>query len=372
MIEIVPVTTSQELKVFVEFPFQLYQKSPFWVPPLIKDEIETLDAKKNPVFQNATAHYFIAKKDGKLAGRVAVIINHVEVEELHKKKVRFGWFDAIDDLGVTKALMDQVFKIGREHQLEYAEGPVGFSNMEKAGILTKGFDEMNTMITWYHYPYYAEHFEKLGFEKQATWVEYRIKDPQEIKDKVRKFSKLVKERYGLSVIRFKNKKEILPYVDAMFGLLNNTYNTLQTFVPIQQYQIDYYKKKYFGFLTPDYITCIQDQSGKLIAFSVVMPSFSKALKKANGKLMPLGWYHIIKAQRKNDTAAFYLIGIDPEYQGKGVTAIIFEEMQELFKAKGIREVETNPELIENKAVQQLWKDYNPVQHKERSTFRKIL
>lgn len=372
MIEVLQLTTKRELKQFVTFPFRLYKDCPYWVPPLIKDEMETLDAGKNPVFKNAEAQYFIAFKDGQAAGRIAVIINKLEIHELEKKKVRFGWFDVVDDIEVTKALLEKVYETGRAHDLEYAEGPVGFSNMEKAGILTQGFEELNTMITWYHYPYYAKHFAKLGFEKQATWVEYRLSIPDEIKDKVQKFSSIIKRRYGLSVIRFKNKKEILPYVDDMFGLLNNTYNTLQTFVPIQQYQIDYYKEKYFSFVHPDYITCIKDADGKLIAFSVVMPSFSKALKKANGRLFPFGWNHILKAQKKNDTAAFYLIGIDPEYQGKGVTAIIFEEMQHLFNAKGIKKVETNPELIENTAVQLLWKDYDPVQHKERSTFRKTI
>ncbi|MBW2938016.1 GNAT family N-acetyltransferase [Aureisphaera sp. CAU 1614] len=372
MIEILPVTNQTQLKQFVTFPFQLYKNNPYWVPPLIKDELETLDKSKNPVFKNAEANYFLAKKDGNIVGRIAVIINHLEVNEIGKKKVRFGWFDVIDDIKVTEALLDKVFEIGRAHNLEYAEGPVGFSNMEKAGILTKGFDEMNTMITWYHHPYYAAHFEKLGFKKQATWVEFKLSIPESIKDKVAKFSSIVRERYGLSVIRFKNKKEILPYVDEMFDLLNKTYNTLQTFVPIQQYQIDYYKEKYFNFIHPDYITCIKDKEGKLIAFSIVMPSFTKALKKANGSLFPFGWYHLWQAQRKNDRAAFYLIGIDPKYQGKGVTAIIFEEMQYLFNSKGIDKVETNPELKENTAVQQLWKDYDPIQHKERSTFRKNL
>ena len=234
------------------------------------------------------------------------------------------------------------------------------------------FKELNTMITWYHYPYYAKHMETLGYEKQATWVEFRIREHLNVKEKIRKFSKLIKERYNLHVVRFSNKKDILPYVDAMFGLLNSTYNTLQTFVPIQDYQIAYYKTKYFNFIHPDYITCIEDNSGKLIAFSVVMPSFSRALQKANGRLFPLGWWHILRAQKRNNTAAFYLIGIDPEYQGKGVTAIIFHEMQELFRVKGIQEVETNPELIENTAVQALWKDYNPQQHKARSTYRKAL
>lgn len=372
MITVKQVTSKKELNTFVRFPFTLYSDCKYWVPPLIKDEVETLTQEKNPVFKNADASYFLAYKDGKVAGRIAVIINHLEINELGKKKVRFGWLDMIDDLDVTKALLEEVIAIGKQHKLEYIEGPVGFSNMEKAGILTQGFEELNTMITWYHYPYYAEHMAKLGFKKQATWVEFKLTIPKEGREKVKKFSKIVKQRYKLEVIRFKNKKEILPYVDEMFGLLNNTYNSLQTFVPIQQYQIDYYKEKYFGFIHPDYITCIKDENGKLIAFSVVMPSFSKALKKANGRLFPLGWYHILQAQKKNSTAAFYLIGIDPEYQGKGVTAIIFDEMQELFNAKGISQVETNPELEENTAVQLLWKDYNPVKHKERSTFRKDL
>lgn len=370
MIEILEVTNRKELKKFVSFPFQLYKDCKHWVPPLIKDEIETLDKTKNPVFQNAEANYFLAYKEGKIVGRIAVIINHLEIDELKKKKIRFGWFDVIDDVNVTKALLEKVYEAGRKHKLEYAEGPVGFSNMEKAGILTKGFEEMNTMITWYHFPYYATHFEQLNFEKQATWVEFRLTIPPQAFEKVKKFSRIIRQRYELSVIRFKNKKEILPYVDEMFGLLNNTYNTLQTFVPVQQYQIDYYKEKYFTFIHPDYITCIKDKNDKLIAFSVVMPSFSKALKKANGRIFPFGWWYILRAQKKAETAAFYLIGIDPEYQGKGVTAIVFEEMQYLFNSKGIEIVETNPELKENTAVQLLWKDYSPIQHKERSTFRK--
>ncbi len=372
MISVREISTKKELKAFVTFPFELYKDCEHWVPPLIKDEMETLDKTKNPVFKNAEAWYYLAYKNNKIVGRIAVILNHLEVKEQQKKKIRFGWIDMIDDLEVTKALLQKVEEKGKEHALEYMEGPVGFSNMEKAGILTRGYSEKNTMITWYHYPYYAEHFKKLGFEKQATWVEYKMKIPESIMEKVATFSALVKKRYSLSVIRFKNKKEILPYVDSMFDLLNKTYNSLQTFVPIQQYQIDYYKEKYFGFIHPDYITCIKDGSGKLIAFSIVMPSFSKALKKANGRLFPLGWKYILDAQRKNDTAAFYLIGIDPEYQGKGVTAIIFEEMQHLFNKKGIQTVETNPELKENTAVQLLWKDYNPEQHKERSTFKKSL
>ena len=372
MIEVRKIESKKDIKKFVQFQMDLYKDNKFFVPPIIKDELAIFDPNKNQVFKNADCWMFLAYQDNRIVGRVAALINHIEIKEQKKPKMRFGWLDMIDDIEVTKALLEKVYEIGRSHKLEYAEGPVGFSNMEKAGVLTKGFDELNTMITWYHYPYYAKHFEQLGFEKQATWVEYRLSIPKEAFEKVKKFSRIIRERYELKVVRFKNKKEILPFVDDMFDLLNKTYNSLQTFVPLQQYQIDNYKKKYFSFINPDYITCINDKNGKLIAFSVVMPSFSKALKKANGKLMPIGWIHILKAQKKNENAAFYLIGIDPEYQGKGVTAIIFEEMQNLFNSKGIHTVETNPELIENTAVQLLWKDYSPVQHKERSTFRKSL
>ena len=287
MIEVKEIKTKKEILQFVKFPFSLYKNCKYWVPPLTKDELETLDKTNNPVFKNADAIYYLAFKNNKIVGRIAAIINHIEVNEQNKKKIRFGWLDMVDDIEVTKALLQKVYAVGKQHSLEYAEGPVGFSNMEKAGILTFGFEELNTMITWYQYPYYAEHLKKLGFQKQATWVEFRLLNPSEHLPKVKRFSNLIKEKYNLEVVRFKKKKNILPYVDDMFGLLNKTYNTLQTFVPIQQYQIDHYKDKYFNFINPEYITCIMDKNKKLIAFSIVMPSFSKALKKANGSLFPI-------------------------------------------------------------------------------------
>lgn len=370
MIEIKEISSKNDLKKFIRFPFDLYKNCPHWVPPLIKSEMESLNPGKNPAFKNAEGWFYLAYRKDEIVGRIGVMINHLEVSQLQKRKIRFGWLDMIDDIKVTEALLEKAFEKGRELEMEYIEGPMGFNNMEKAGVLTKGFDEMNTMITWYHYPYYQEHLKTLGFEKQATWVEYKMDVPPSIFERVTRFSNLVKERHNLQVVPIKSKKEILVLVDEMFELLNQTYSGLQTYVPLQIEQKEYYKKKYISFLNPDYIICIKDRAGKLIAFSIVMPSFSKALKKANGKLFPFGWKYVLDAQKKNDTAAFYLIGIAPFYQGKGVTAIIFEEMLNMFISKGIKTVETNPELIENKAVQSLWKDYDPVQHKERSTFMK--
>lgn len=379
MITLKEMKTAGELKQFVKFPFSLYKNEPYWAPPIINDELESMDSTKNPVFKNAEARYFLAfakAKNGneKIVGRICTIINHIEIKEQGKPKMRFGWFDVIDDIEVTKTLLAKVSEIGKQNSLEYMEGPVGFSNMEKAGILIQGYEHLNTMITWYNYPYYKEHFEKLGFEKAAEWVEFKIQiDPPEKQNpKVAKFANIITKRYKLEPVDFRKIEDVIPYVNDMFSLLNKTYNTLSTFVPIQQYQIDHYKEKYIKFINPKFIKCIQDENGKLVAFSIIMPSFSKALKKANGRLFPFGFYHLLKAKNNNDTAAFYLIGIDPEYQNKGVTAVIFQKMQELFNEEGITKVETNPELEENKAIQQLWKNYTHELHKRRRTYRKDL
>jgi GNAT superfamily N-acetyltransferase len=372
MITVVEAVSKRSLKKFVAFPFALYKNCEQWVPPIIKDELATLDRNKNAVFQNAEAKFFIAYKNGDIVGRIAAIINWVEVNDQKKNKVRFGWFDVIDDPNVTAALLEKVKDFGSANGMTYMEGPVGFSNLDKAGMLVDGFEELNTMITLYNYPYYSKHLEMFDFKKQAEWVEYKITLTHELNPKVVRFSKLISEKFQLKTLRFTSSKQIIPYIDEMFDLLNKTYSSLQTYVPIQQYQIDHYKNKYINFIHPEFVNCIQDSNGKLIAFAITMPSFSKALKKVNGKLFPFGFRHILKAQKKNDSACFYLIGIAPEYQGKGVTSLIFLEMAKTFKKMGIDHLETNPELEENKAVQALWNDYNPVLHKRRRTYKKTI
>ena len=364
--------TQEELHAFVKFPFTLYKDNPYWVPPLIKDEIETIDPNLNPVYQNADARLFLAYYKEKVVGRIAAIVNWIEVNEIKKSKVRFGWFDTIDNIEVTKLLIDKVIEFGQKHNLKSIEGPLGFSNLDKAGLLIEGFKERNTLITLYNHPYYVEHLKKLDFNEAARWVEYEIKidDFESSPEKVKRFSKLIMERYNLTLLNFKNRSEILPYVDQMFNLLDKTYNSLQTYIPIQDYQIENYKKRFLKFVNPDFIKCIIDNEGKLICFSITMPSFTKALKSINGKLTFLNSYHILKAMYFNDRASFYLIGIRPDYQNKGIPAIIFNEMQKLFNKQKITIVETNPELEENTAIQKLWKNYEHRLHKRRATFNK--
>ena len=364
--------TKAEYLAFVKFPYSLYKENPNWVPPLINDEIETIDPDLNPVYQNANASFFLAYQGEKIVGRIAAIVNWIEIKEIKKSKVRFGWFDVIDNINVTKSLIDCVIKFGKDHNLESIEGPLGFSNLDKAGLLIKGYEEQNTMITLYNHPYYSEHLEKLGFNEAAKWVEYEIKidDFESSPEKVKRFSKLIMKRYNLTLLNFKNRKAIIPYVDQMFELLDKTYNKLQSYVPIQDYQIENYKKRFLKFINPDFIKCIIDQQGKLICFSITMPSFTEALKKVNGKLTLFNSIHILKAMYFNKRASFYLIGVRPDYQNKGITAIIFNEMQKLFNKQNINIVETNPELEENTAIQKLWKNYEHRLHKRRATFSK--
>ena len=370
MIEIIEVKKKSELKAFVDFQFKLYEKSPFWVPPIKNEELFFLNKETNPAFKTSDVSLFLAYRGRKIVGRVAAIVNWIEVNKLKKNKVRFGWFDVVDDFEVSKVLIEKVKEFGKSRKMDFIEGPVGFSNMDKAGMLVMGYDKMNTIITNYNYPYYPAHMEKLKMKKLAQWIEFEIKIPdfKNSPEKVRKFGKLIIEKYNLKVLHFKKNIEIEPYVNEMFQLIEKTYSNLQTFVPIQKYQINYYKEKYLKYAHPEYIKCVSDQSNKLIGFVIIMPSFTKALKRANGKLLPFGIFHLLKAKYFNNRASFYLIGVDPEYQNKGVIAILINEIQKLFNKKGITDVETNPELEENTSIHQLWKNYKHNLHKKRATF----
>ena len=371
-ISIKRITTNKDYVAFVKFPFELYNNNPFWVPPIINEEVETIDRKINPVYQNSSARFFLAYKKGVIVGRIAAIVNWIEIKEIKKNKVRFGWFDVIDDIAVSKLLLEQVIYFGKKHKLDHIEGPVGFSNLDKAGLLIKGFEEPSTMITIYNYPYYATHLKELGFSLLAQWVEYEIKiaNFEDSPEKVKRFSSVIMKRFNLKVLDFKNKKEIIPYIDQMFNLLDETYNKLQTFVPIQNYQIEHYKKRYFKYVHKDFVKCVVDKNNRLIAFTITMPSFTRALQKINGKVTFFNIYNLLKAIWFNNRASFYLIGVHPDYQNKGITAIIFNEIQKTFNKHNITIVETNPELKENTAIQKLWKNYENRQHKRRATFTK--
>ena len=372
MITIVEADSKRRLKDFIKFPFALYKNHPYWVPPLISDELETFDKTKNPAFHSADAHFYLAYRDGKIVGRIAAIINWDEVNGQQKKKVRFGWWDVIDDVAVTQALLEKVYEFGKQHNLEYVEGPMGFSNLDKVGVLTEGFDEIGSMITWYNFPYYAAHLEKLGYVKEKEYLENKFSMQNVSPDFFIKANDLISKRFELRSLNFTSTKDILPYVDKMFDLFNATYSSLSSFVAITEVQKEYFKKKYIGFINPEYIKFIVDKNDNMIAFTIVMPGFSEALQKANGKLFPFGFYHLLKAKKESKDVLFYLIGIDTEYQSKGVTAMIFNEYYKVFKAKGIQNCIRTPELEDNHAIHNMWKHFDPVTFRRRRTYRKDL
>lgn len=372
MITIKEAITKKEMTQFVKFPFSLYKDNKYWVPPIIADELESFDRTKNPAFESAEANFYLAYKNDEIVGRIAAIINWGEVNNQHKKKVRFGWFDVIDDIEVTKALLEKAYELGRKNNLEHIEGPMGFSNLDKVGVLTEGFDQMGTMITWYNHPYFASHLEQLGFVTEKEYVENIFPFKNVKPEFFEKAQTLIKKRYQLTSLTFTKTKDIMPYVDKMFDLFNSSYASLSSFVAITDIQKEYFKKKYISFINPEYIIFVMDKNQNLIAFSIVMPGFSEALQKAKGKLFPFGFYHLLKARKSSKDVVFYLIGVHPEYQNKGVTAIIFNEYYNAFTKKGIINCIRTPELADNLAIHNLWKNFDPKIHCRRKTFIKNL
>lgn len=372
MITIKEAITKKELTDYIKFPFSLYKNNEFWVPPIIADELESFDKAKNPAFENAEAYFYIAYKNNEIVGRIAAIVNWSEVNDQQKKKVRFGWFDVINDIEVTKALLEKVYELGRKNNLEHVEGPMGFSNLDKVGVLTEGFDQLGTMITWYNHPYYAKHFEQLGYVTEKEYIESKFPFENVKPEFFEKANDLVKRRYQLSPLNFKTTKEVMPHVDKMFDLFNASYASLSSFVAISDTQKEYFKKKYISLINPEYIKFVEDKDHNIVAFSIVMPSFSKALQKANGKLFPFGFIHLLKAKKQSKDMIFYLIGVHPDFQNKAVTAIIFNEYYLTFKEKGIVNCFRTPELADNVAIHNLWKHFKPEIHCRRKTFRKDL
>ncbi|HSR60401.1 MAG TPA: hypothetical protein VLL47_06570 [Robiginitalea sp.] len=372
MIQIREARSKKEMKAFVRYPFGLYRKSPYWVPPIVREELNSFDPKINPVFNQAEARFFLATRNGKPVGRVAAIVNWGEVRDQGLKKMRFGWFDFEDDPDVSRALLEKVAEVGREHGLEYMEGPMGFSNLDKVGVLTEGFDHIGTMVTWYNHPYYARHLEKLGFAVEKEYIESKFPASNAHPKFFMRVEGLIRERYGLRPLNFKKIDDLLPWVDQMFDLFNTSYAGLASFVAISEAQKAYMKKKFISFINPEYIKFVLDREDRMIAFAIVMPSYSRALQKAGGRLFPTGFLHLIRARKYNRDAIFYLIGIRPEYQNKGVTAIIFRAYHEVFTKKKVQMCFRTPELADNIAIQQIWKNFDPEIYQRRCTYRKSL
>lgn len=370
MISIEELHGKKALEIFIRFPFELYKGNKYWVPPIIADELDFFDPEINPVFEHAEARYFIAKKDHRIVGRIAAIINRLEINEQGVPKMRFGWFDFIDDYEVSKALLDEVVEIGKKEQLSFIEGPVGFSNMDKVGVLTEGFERIGTMISWYNHEYYENHYKRYGLKAEKKYRESEFLISNVDSKLIEKSSDLIQRRYQLRIKNFTKTSEVLSSADQMFDLFNESYASLPSFVPISERQKDYFKKKYLTFINPEYIKFVFDSDGNMIAFAITMPSFSKALQRANGKLSLWGILNLLWAKRHSKTAILYLIGVHPEFQNKGITALLFAALKKEYDKRGVKIAHRTPELEDNLAIQRLWKDFDPYVTQKRATYKK--
>ncbi len=365
------VNGRSDLRKFINFPLKLYAGCDKFVPSFMFDEKATFIPEKNPAYEYCESKQWLAYKDGKLAGRIAGIINHKYIDRWGKKAARFGWIDFIDDEEVSSALINKVIEWARGYSLEYVHGPLGFTDMDYEGMLIEGFEEMGTLPTIYNYPYYPEHLTKLGFEKEVDWVEFEIKVPEKIPEKAERIAEIVKQKLGIRVFDAKKSKDFIPYGKDLFGMLNNAYKDLFGFVELTDKQIDKYIKQYIGFVVPDYLKILLDKDDRVAGFVIAMPSLTKALQKSKGRLFPTGFIHILKALKKsNRYLDMYLGAIRPDLQGKGADALLMTELTRSAIKNGIITAETSIELETNVLVQSHWKYFENRQHKRRRCFIK--
>lgn len=374
-VTIVKVENNRQLKRFVKFGYELYKECPYYVPELFEDAMNTLRKDRNAAFEFCDADYFLAYKDGVLAGRIAVLVNKVANEKWGQNAARFGWVDFIDDKEVVDALFATAEKWARERGLTELQGPLGFTDLDREGMLIEGFDRLGTMSTIYNYPYYPEHMNRLGFAKDADWVEFLLKIPEKKWEKAERVAAIVERKFGLRALRCKSRSELAKrYGYQLFALVNECYAPLYGFTPLTDKQIDQLIKMYLPVIDLRLISLVVDNDDNLVGMGVSIYSLAEALRKSRGRMLPFGWWHLLKALfvKPPKRLDFLLVAVKPEYQSKGVFALIFNEMLDNFMKLGIVDVESNPELETNHKIQSQWSEFEKEQHKRRRAFKKEL
>ena len=372
-VEIKKVTTKSDLKHFIRFNYEFYKNNPYSVPDLYDDMVNTFSPKKNAAFEFCEADYFLALRDGNIVGRVAAIINKRANETWKKQTVRFGWIDFIDDMEVSTALINTVKAWGKERGMTEIEGPLGFTDMAAEGMLVEGFDQLSTMATIYNYPYYPVHMEKLGLVKSSDWVEMKIYVPDQIPEKHLRISRIISQKYNLHVRKIKSKKEIREtgIAHEIFRLINESYAPLFGFSKMSERQIDQYVNMYVPVLDLRMVSIVENEQNEIVAVGISMASLSRALQKAKGKLLPFGWFYLLKALflKRPKVLDLLLVAVRPDYQGKGVNALLFTDLIPVYKQLGFEYAESNPELELNDKVQNQWQYFKTEQHKRRRCFK---
>ena len=374
-IEIKEVRTRRELRRFVNFPELLYKDNPYYVPPLVFDQMDTLDQKRGAAQEFCDSKLYLAYKDGKLAGRVAAIVNHLANKQWDHKEVRFGWYDFIDDPEVAKALMDKVEEFGRQYGMESVVGPLGFTDFDPEGLLVEGFDRLSTMALIYNHPYYVEYIENMGFTKDADWIEFKIYMPEKLPERIDRLCTLIQERNNVHLRQITRKiiKEE-DYGHKIFKAINECYKNLYNFTVLPDHMADKYLDFYLSILDLRFISVVENEKNELVAFGITMPSIVRALQKCRGKLFPFGWWHVLKSLfwRREEGVEMLLVGVLPEYQNTGINSLVQADMFRKYTQFGVKWAETNAILETNTKNQGQFKDYNPECKKRRRSYIKKL
>lgn len=375
------VSTAKEMRAFVRFNYELYKNCAQAVPDLLEDTLETLDPNCNPAFRFCQAAFFLARRDGRIVGRVAAIINTRANERWGKQDVRFGWIDFIDDLEVSRALLDAVERWGSERGMERMVGPLGFTDLDPEGMLTEGFDQLSTMCTIYNYPYYPQHMVRLGLERETGWVERKVFVPKKEHEanisKYFRVAEMAKQRYGFRIHHFRNKQEIKKggYIQKLLGVINRAYAGLYGYSELDNQQMEWYAKRFMLLLDRHFLTVVENAEGEIIGVGVCIPSMSRAVQKAKAKLFPFGWWYIAKElwfKRKHQILDMLLVGVLPEYQDKGANALFFADLIPATIRYGYEWAETHPQLEDNLPSQMQWKNLDCIIHKRRAVFEKSI
>ena len=375
MVELRELAGRRQLRDFVRVPFDLYGHCPQWVPPLIREELDTLDSAVNPAFEQAKARYWLALYWGRAVGRVAAISLPPRSGTAGKTPLmRFGWFDAIDDAEVARALLAKVEHWAVEEGADHVNGPHGFCDLDPQGTLIEGFDQLPTIFTYYNHPYYPRLLEDCGYRKEIDYIEYRLRrsDNQALPEKVVRAARLVEKRGGVRLLTFTSRRQALAWAKPMMEVLNESFADIYGFTPLTARQIDYYRRKLFFFLEPRLLVGVLNPQERLVGFAIAMPSLSRAFQRARGRLWSWGWWHLWRGLHERHTVDFCLVGVRGEYQGKGVPFLLQTWFHDVAMQMGFQYAESNPILENNLMSQGLFKYFQPQRHKRRRIFRKDL
>ena len=369
----VDANDKKQLRQFILFPEKLYKHNPYYVPNLVFDEMDTLNPSKNPVSDFCDQVLYMAYKDGKPVGRIAGIINRWANERWKHDEVRFGWFDTIDDKEVSAALIAKVEAFGKAHGMTHIVGPLGFTDFDPEGMLIEGYDQQSTMPLIYNYPYYVSHIEALGFKKDADWLEYRITVPEVIPEKFERVAKIVAEKNNFK-IRPVTRKIIRKedYATKLFAVITDTYKDLYEYTMLPDNLADKYIGFYLKILDLRYISSIENDKGEIVAFGVTMPSIADALIKSRGRLLPFGWWHLLKALfiKHSEGAELLLMGARADVRKTGVTALLVCDMFHKYQKMGVKWAESNAELEDNYSIRNHFEAFERIQHKRRRSYKK--